>query len=686
MILCARSEIRSKLEDLSIEMILIDIDAPDSFSNSITLIEDIHDASEQSGIHDIVSRTQLIRNHIEKIKKNNIKNKHGALGYIENLISEMKLIVDPLTIEKETDTDTEIYKAPDPNQLETASKSPDKNNRICHPEILPSYLSMEDFSEFLSSQQSVLDKLETLILEFEKGDVMQSPKEMKRIIHTIKGESGFLALKEVEKICHRTEDLLSQDITVEFAEILLSVKDWLSDTFSVYSGGDASPKKSSQILELLKNYENNSGIEQKDQSNSAFDHETLSNAHPIKAEAAERKTSVKNSIRVDSDRLDHLIDTIGELATAEAMVIQNTDNKNKQSAEYRNSLRALSEITKELQKIGLSLRMVPLKALFNRMKRVARDLSNKNNKQFNFITKGEKTELDKNLVDGLSDPLIHIIRNSVDHGIEQNIQDRREAGKPEIATLILEGYHKGGSLYIEITDDGKGIDTEKLIEKALATGIINDASQLDQEYTYNLIFHPGLSTADQVTDISGRGIGMDVVKTTISRYNGKIHIASTQNIGTKIQIKLPLTLAIMDGMIVGVSDHRYVIPTLCVVTSMELKPNMISSVFQKGEFIKVHGKIVPLFRLHKFFNLSNDVSNSASNDSTGIVIVVEDAGFKAALLIDKLLAKQNIVRKNLGNLMENIPGISGGTIMPDGKVCLILDIAGIVSIAHGKSS
>ncbi|SDU28235.1 chemotaxis protein CheA [Desulfobacula phenolica] len=678
------SEIRSKLEDLSIEFILVDVDNPESFSNSITLLKDINNMSKKSGMHEITSCVKQIRNHIEQVTTYKKNENHDALIHIEDIISEMKLIVDHLTLGQQTDN--EICKASNSNPPETASKSTNKNTSIRHPETLPSYLSMEDFAEFLSSQQSVLDKFETLVLEFEKGDLVHSPKEMKRIIHTIKGESGFLALKEVEKICHRTEDLFSQDVTVKFAEILFSVKDWLSDTFSVYSGADASPKDSEQILKLLKEYENKSGMEQKNQNDFASHHKMPSDTQPVKAEDAKSNTSVKKSIRVDSDRLDHLIDTIGELSTAEAMVIRNNDNKDKKSSEYRNSLRALSEITKELQRIGLSLRMVPLKALFNRMKRVARDLSNKNNKQFDFITKGEETELDKNLVDGLSDPLIHIIRNSVDHGIEQNIQDRLKAGKPEIATVTLEGYHKGGSLYIEITDDGKGIDTKKLIEKAISTRIIDDASQLDQNSIYNLIFHPGLSTADQVTDISGRGIGMDVVKTTINQYNGKIHIESTQKIGTKIQIKLPLTLAIMDGMIVGVGDHRYVIPTLCVLTSIELKPDMISSVFQKGEFIKVHGKIIPLFRLHKFFNLSNDISNGASNNNTGIVVVVEDSGFKAALLIDKLLAKQNVVRKNLGTLMENIPGICGGTIMPDGKVCLILDIARIISIANGIST
>ncbi|THB72849.1 MAG: hypothetical protein D3926_24875 [Desulfobacteraceae bacterium] len=544
-----------------------------------------------------------------------------------------------------------------------------------HPGGLPQYLSQEDFAQFLSLQPAVLEKFESLILELENGDLENAPKEMYRILHTMKGESGFLGLKAVEAVCHRTEDRLSGDVHPFFAGVLLQVKDWLADTFRSYAGGPQPGQNQHEIMNRLDEYASPPSDPDIAQADSAEEREI---PEPVTL-GDNSKPGIKQPIQVDSERLDHLIDMIGELATAEAMVTRHHDASTAGSPAYKNALRALSDITRELQKVGLALRMVPLKGLFSRMKRVARDLAAKSGKSFDFIVKGEDTKLDKNLVDGLNDPLIHIIRNSVDHGIESGTDQRIQSGKPERATLTLEGYNKGGSLYIEVADDGAGIDRESLIEKAWAAGIIEDSTPLDDDDVNQLIFHPGLSTAEKITDISGRGIGMDVVKNTITGYNGRIRVESRQGKGTKIQIRLPLTLAIMDGMVVGVRGHRYVVPTLSVVTSLQLIPGMISRVLGTGECINVHGNLVPLVRLDRVFNLDQEPGETGTAGS--VAIVVEDAGNRAALVIDRLLAKQNIVRKDMGHLLQHTPGISGSTIMPDGQVCLILDIGAIISSA-----
>lgn len=551
-------------------------------------------------------------------------------------------------------------------------------NKLHHPDTLPPFLTEKDFSQFLSQQQRILENFESLVLALENGDTVEAPSEMYRILHTMKGESGFLALNDVQTVCHRAEDMLSKGISTGFADVLFQVKDWLLDTFSFYAGGDEPTAGKAEVLNLLESYENSGPVTDEDASSTIKEEK----AKPAPG-STQGASLLKKNIIVDSDRLDHLINTIGELVTIETMVTENFGRSTRSSIEYENGLKSLKEITKELQRVGLRLRMIPLKSLFEKMRRIARDLSKKQNKQFDFIIKGEETELDKNLVDALSEPLIHIIRNCVDHGIEKSSQERQEAGKPGRAMIELTGAQKGENLYIEIQDDGRGIHTEKLMTKAIAKGLVDPENLPDQTTALQLVFHPGLSSSDQVSDISGRGIGMDVVKQTISQFGGKINIASEKGKGTRIQIKLPLSMAIMDGIVVGERGQKFILPTLSVITSRQFTPDMVTKVLKKGECIYFHDQPIPLFRMDSFLDLFPE--DAAQLDS-GIVIVVEDAGMKAALLVEKVINKQSVVRKNLGHAVLKVPGISGGSIMSDGKVCLILDIPQIVAIANNRAS
>ncbi len=289
-------------------------------------------------------------------------------------------------------------------------------------------------------------------------------------------------------------------------------------------------------------------------------------------------------------------------------------------------------------------------------------------------------------MDKLGDPLIHIVRNSVDHGIEENPSQRVDAGKPETAAIELRAFHKGGYLYIEVEDDGRGIDRQRLFEKAQSNGLIRsdvEMSSLDNDNLLNMVFHPGLSTAKKVTDVSGRGVGMDVVKKSIEACKGKVTISSPEGKGTTCTIKLPLTLSIIDGLVIRVAAEQYVIPTLSVVTSLKIKKEEVSSVLEQGEMINALGSLIPLFRLSKLFRLEG---TTASMPWEGIIVVVEDNGMKTALLADELIGKQNTVIKNLELGMEDVKGISGATVMPDGRVSLILDIAGIVELSKNNET
>ncbi|MBF0572786.1 MAG: chemotaxis protein CheA [Desulfamplus sp.] len=609
------------------------------------------------------------------------------------------------------------------------TESAPKEINLSHPGQLPAFLNIEDFAEFLSLQSNTLEKMEVLILDIEKNNNRAYAQgELKRIFHTTKGEAGFLGLKDIEKVCHKAEDLMDTQNFGNIVDTLFAVKDWLESTYSVYAGNSGAAPSPEAIIELFNGYNDldlrttqlseNDGKEPNknltlpdalifsDRGTTPDSENLIEFDNNITQPEREETTTPVNqtsqflteSINVDAARLDRMVNIIGELAIAESMVTQSPEITSIASSSLLRALSSLHKITKELQNLGLSLRMVPLKSLFNRMERVTRDLAKKTGKQIHFIIKGESTELDKTLVDKLGDPLIHLVRNSVDHGVEDSIVERIDAGKSATATIELRAFHKGGYLFIEVEDDGRGINRKKLLEKAISQGVIKAASQENEKILsdeiLNLVFHPGLTTASKVTDVSGRGVGMDVVRKSIESCRGKVSIFSTEGKGTKCSIKIPLTLSIIDGLVVRVGYEIYVIPTLSIATSLKVDKKDISNVFEKGEMINVLGKLIPLFRLNRLFKLYKEgVNNSFSNlnsaskhidDLDGVVVVVEDNGFHIALLVDELIGKQNTVIKNLGMGINEIKGVSGGTIMPDGRVSLILDIAGIIELSHSE--
>jgi len=388
----------------------------------------------------------------------------------------------------------------------------------------------------------------------------------------------------------------------------------------------------------------------------------ISNAQP---EAA--------TIRVAINKVDQLINLVGELVITQAMLAQNS--RALDPAVYQQLLTGLTDLdrnTRDLQESVMSIRMIPMSIVFSRFPRMLRDLASKLGKKVDFVTQGEATELDKGLVEKITDPLTHLVRNSCDHGIESP-QDRVRAGKPETGTITLSASHQGGSIVIEVRDDGKGMSRQKILTKARERGL-DVSDQMSDAEVWQLIFAPGFSTADVVTDVSGRGVGMDVVKRNIASLNGTVEIESSEGYGMKVSVRLPLTLAIMDGMSVGVGNEVYILPLSSVVESFQVKSDTVSTVGQGAQLVKVRDEYMPVIELEKVFQVPRYDSDKTSD----IMVVIEADSSRVVLLVDELLGQQQVVVKNLESNYRKVPNVSGATILGDGKVALILDTGALV--------
>lgn len=388
----------------------------------------------------------------------------------------------------------------------------------------------------------------------------------------------------------------------------------------------------------------------------------------------------ETAVKVDTDKLDNLVDLIGELVIAQSLVEQNPSFLTLKDQKLLRDFSQLKRITNDLQKISMSLRTVPIRQTFQKMVRLVRDLARKSQKMVELVMSGEETEIDRNMVESLYDPLLHMIRNAIDHGIESP-EERRKRGKPEMGTIFLRAYQKGGNVVIEIEDDGQGLNREKILKKARERGIVSD-EPLTEHQIDHLIFEPGFSTADQITDISGRGVGMDVVKKTIEQLRGKVEIFSQEGKGTRFIMRVPLTLAIMDGIIVRVGEERYIIPTVFVKETLKPRREEIFSVHQRGELVKVRENLLPLVRLYQILG----VPTARENPWETLLIVAENEGVQKCLMVDDLVGKQEVVIKNLGEKLKGLKGVAGATIMGDGKAGLILDIHGLFQIDQGPSA
>jgi two-component system chemotaxis sensor kinase CheA len=576
-------------------------------------------------------------------------------------------------------------------------------------------------SDFILESREHLQAVEDHLLTLE-----QDPSDMEAIhatfrgFHTIKGLAGFLGFAMVQEVSHDVETLLdlarnsSLRMTPDVIDVVLEGADYLKREIAAIEGamqsGSPAPAgapceqllaKVRAVISGTAEAEDRPGEEQAptpesdaltgtatetvvpaaappaaQQPESAGEAGPQSGQQPgIAAGSAKSETSSKpavtaSAVKVSTAKLDFLVDMVGEMVIAQSLIRHSPELGALKSPRLASNLAQLARITGEIQKTAMSMRMVPVGQLFHKMARLVRDLSRKAGKQVEFETFGEDTELDRNIVEELADPLMHMVRNSIDHGIELP-EVRRKAGKPAVAHVKLTARHQSGHILIEVLDDGRGIEREKVLAKAIQKGLIHDGSGMSDTDVFNLIFAPGFSTADQVTEISGRGVGMDVVQKHIQKLRGRIEVQSTQGRGTNFLLKVPLTLAIIDGLVLGVGRERYIIPIFAVKEMLRHTPEMISTIENRQEIASVRGRVLPLVRLTRRFGMESGDGQSE------VLIIAESRGRDICLMADSLLGKQEVVIKSLGDTFKEVRGIAGGAILGDGRVGLIIDVDGI---------
>jgi two-component system chemotaxis sensor kinase CheA len=548
----------------------------------------------------------------------------------------------------------------------------------------------ELLKEFANESREHLQNVENgvLILEESPAD-SETLNSIFRAFHTFKGGSGFLNLAPINKLAHELESLLDMarqnkiQITSEVIDVILNGGDTLRqfiDAIESQISGDSPPAPivipTGSLRRRIANVIAGEAaiVPQQFEGQTAFIRRAAAVAEPLSQEAPKKIGSKASStIKVDTHKLDSLVDMVGEMVIAQSLVAQDAELKSLGSQRLARNLAQLARVTKELQRSTMALRMVPIRATFQKMTRVVRDLSVRAGKQVELVMIGEETELDRNIVEELSDPLIHMMRNSVDHGIEKP-EVREAAGKNPIGTVTLAAFHQGGNFVVRIKDDGAGLNRERILKKAAAQGLIEQNAELTDSEVFGLIFAPGFSTAEVVTDISGRGVGMDVVRRNIEHLRGKIEIESTPGHGATFSIYLPLTLAIIDGLIVRVGDDRYIVPTLSVRESFRPTRAMLSTVHERGEIVSVRGRLLPLLRLKEIFSGLPD----KTDPTEAVVIVVQADRMERCILVDELIGKQEVVIKSLGDTFQQNPWMAGAAILGDGRVGLILDVNTLV--------
>ncbi len=585
---------------------------------------------------------------------------------------------------------------------ETSAESPQS-------EQAPSQVPDEDFlipediddamvGEFITECTELLEMAEGALLDLEESpDDDELVNKVFRAFHTIKGTSAFMGLDPISEFTHHLETVLSmvRDGDIDFdtacADISLEAIDIINkmlDVVEVSDGGDPLPRPINfdlltRVLEHVANEEiapetalEEAGGIQYDVPDESGEEQVLGESGGnTKTNGSAKKSSsddsqTESSVRVNVGRLDQLIDMIGELVIAHSVVAQ--DESIPDHSELKKKINHTSKILRELQDTSLTLRMVPLKATFHKMNRLVRDLSRKAGKSVKLSTFGEDTEIDRNMVDIINEPLVHMVRNAIDHGIETP-EERAASGKPEEAHVWLRASQEGGKVLIEIEDDGRGINKEKVLEKAMSKGLVDPDENLTDKEIYNLIFLPGFSSTDEVTDLSGRGVGMDVVRKSIEDLKGKVDVESKEGEGTKIIIELPFTLAITDGMLVKVGNQRFIVPTLNIDRAFRAQQTDLFTVMGNAEKVSIRGETVPVVRLHRHF----DIEDGTESLTDGTLLAIRNANKKYALLVDEVVGQQQLVGKSI-NMATEMDHISGGAILGDGTVGLILDTAALM--------
>ena len=618
---------------------------------------------------------------------------------------------------------------PSPNRLATTSDADVLDQPVG---VLPGDLDEELGQMFCAEAQDLLQDVEQGVLTLESNAQDQSTIDtVFRAFHTFKGNSSMLKLAVLQRLAHELESLLDQvrrgkmaltresiDLILKGSDVIrqyvdemsrqlggvnrgrtirLPVQRIIADVHALLAGKPSTPAMpatpappavaASPVVAPAVAAPEVAAPEvaapevAKPAVSEAVELPTPEPERTLPAVTAEMVSTEPavaapaGVVRVDTLKLDSLIDLVGELVVAQSQVVQSQELKGIANEHLARSLSQLRSITSDLQRTAMSLRMVPIRGTFRKMTRLVRDLAGDLGKEINLRLEGEETELDRTVVEELSDPLVHMIRNSADHGIELP-GERAAAGKPAAGTITLKAFHQGGFIVVQIEDDGRGLNTGRILAKAVERGLVDAQESLAESQILDLIFMPGFSTAEQVTGLSGRGVGMDVVRRNIEKIRGKVEVESVPGKGTRFTTYVPLTLAIIEGLLVGVGDQRYIIPTLSVQESFRPLPGAVTTVQGRGELISVRGRLTPLLRLGRHLN----TPSKADDPSRGIVVVVESGQDSRCLFVDELIGKQEVVIKSLGDVFRDQHAFAGAAILGDGRVGLILDVNALVKL------
>jgi two-component system, chemotaxis family, sensor kinase CheA len=519
-----------------------------------------------------------------------------------------------------------------------------------------------------------------------------------RGFHTIKGMAGFLDLDAVRDVAHEVETVLDLArneklaITSAIIDRILESQDYLNVWMTeldamLQTGKTPAAPEAGELLAAIRGLATEPPVSPVAPAGTPGAQSLAALAREVGAppaegaetsKPAEARPSGARSIKVETAKLDYLVDMVGEMVISQSLVRNDPDFGTGLKPRLARNLSQLARITDDIQRTAMSMRMIPVGHLFQKTSRLVRDLSRKAGKRVELELSGEETELDRNIVEELADPLMHMVRNSVDHGIEKP-EERVAAGKPAQARVLLKAGHQAGHIVIQISDDGRGLPREKILKKAREKKLIEAGAELTESEIFALIFHPGFSTAERITDVSGRGVGMDVVRKQVQKLRGRIDVSSKPGEGTTFLLKLPLTLAIIDGLVVGVGDQRYIVPIFAVREMLQPAEEAISTIHGRQEMALVRGSLLPVIRLHQRFH----VHPKHQNPWESLLIVAESGTKLFCLMVDELIDKQEVVIKSLGEGMRNIAGVAGGAILGDGRVGLILDPEGLFGSSNG---
>ncbi len=652
-----------------------------------TLLDKMRDMNipqSEEAVNLIYANFDLLRKLVANVSTNQTDT--GFENEINSMIEKLKSF-----FEEEIESEVLIQEVADSAVIDTIQE--------IQPDNYDDLISDDMMKIFIEDSVAYLNKTEQALVEFES-----SPDKEKIIndafcfIHSIKGNAGFIGISEIEKDSMELESMLVMaredagkfgpaDINKSFSildRLSANVKKLEIKVFGNKGVTSETPTKKEdevkpksepdteikpQIPLPVINVEMQT--EKAEPSIRQKEEESAKSDKPENNISAKQAVHQKKDIRVDTQKLDSLFDLVGELITIESMIINNADIRGKDMPNFAKAAGMLSKITRELQEISMSLRMTPLDALFNKMKRLVRDLAQKSEKKIELTIFGEETEMDKNVIEEISDPLVHIIRNAIDHGIEKS-EARISKGKPAVGHLTLGAGYEGNEIIITIRDDGNGLDRDRILRKALEKGLVEESetAKLRDSEVWDFIFNPGFSTAEKVTNISGRGVGMDVVKKNIEKLRGSVSIESHKGQGSVFKLRIPLTLAIMDSMLAAVSNTTYALPILSIQESFRPKKEEIFITMDGNEQVKIRGKIYPVIRIHEFLNKNPKYTNLED----GILIRIESGNTQACLFVDEIVGQQQTVIKGLSDYIGKVSGITGGMILGNGEVGLILDV------------